>query len=223
MDEFPVFIKLYDVLFLDFHDLRDKAWSFRRIELEKWYKKNKNEYFDLSKVITFKNWDKLTKIRTNDIIEDQHEGLMIKRKKSPYISGRPKGHWFKWKKDPKTVDAILMYAVRGHGKRSSYYSDFTFGLWDEKQILPIGKAYFGFDDNELKILDKFVRNNTIKKFGPVREVKKTYVIEIAFDSVNYSSRHKSGVALRFPRVKRLREDKPANEVIQLSQFKLDFL
>ena len=223
MDEFPVFIKLYDVLFLDFHDLRDKAWSFRRIELEKWYKKNKNEYFDLSKVITFKNWDKLTKIRTNDIIEDQHEGLMIKRKESPYIPGRPKGHWFKWKKDPKTVDAILMYAVRGHGKRSSYYSDFTFGLWDEKQILPIGKAYFGFDDNELKILDKFVRNNTIKKFGPVREVKKTYVIEIAFDSVNYSSRHKSGVALRFPRVKRLREDKPANEVIQLSQFKLDFL
>ena len=116
-----------------------------------------------------------------------------------------------------------MYAVRGHGKRSSYYSDFTFGLWDEKQILPIGKAYFGFDDNELKILDKFVRNNTIKKFGPVREVKKTYVIEIAFDSVNYSRRHKSGVALRFPRIKRLREDKPVNEVIQLSQFKLDFL
>ena len=148
---------------------------------------------------------------------------MLKRKPSLYVSGRKQNLWLKWKRSPKFIDAILMYAQRGHGKRSSYYSDFTFGLWDEKQILPIGKAYFGFDDNELKILDKFVRNNTIKKFGPVREVKKTYVIEIAFDSVNYSSRHKSGIALRFPRIKRLREDKPVNEVIQLSQFKLDFL
>ena len=159
----------------------------------------------------------------NEIIDDQHEGLMIKCKYSPYISGRPKGHWYKWKKDPKTVDAILMYAVRGHGKRSSYYSDFTFGLWDENQLSPIGKAYFGFNDNELKILDKFVRNNTIKKFGPVREVEKTFVIEVAFDSVNYSKRHKSGVALRFPRIKRLREDKPISEVLQLSEFKLEFL
>ena len=147
---------------------------------------------------------------------------MIKRKKSPYISGRPKGHWFKWKKEPKTVDAILMYAVRGHGKRSSYYSDFTLGLWQGNEILPICKAYFGFSDLELKTLDKFVRNNTLKKYGPVREVEKTFVIEIAFDSVNYSKRHKSGVALRFPRIKRLREDKPVQEVLQLSQFKLDF-
>ena len=139
------------------------------------------------------------------------------------IRDRPKGYWYKWKKDPKNVDAVLMYAIRGHGKRSSYYSDFTFGLWNGNQLSPIGKAYFGFDDNELKVLDKFVRNNTIKKFGPVREVEKTFVIEIAFDAVNESNRHKSGVALRFPRIKRLREDKPASEVIQLSQFKSEFL
>ena len=148
---------------------------------------------------------------------------MIKRIDSPYLSGRPKGYWFKWKKEPKTVDAILMYAIRGHGKRSSYYSDFTFGLWDKNLITPIGKAYFGFTDEELKKLDKFVRNNTIKKFGPVREVEKKFVIEIAFDAVNESKRHKSGVALRFPRIKRLREDKPIQEVIQLSQFKNEFL
>ena len=116
-----------------------------------------------------------------------------------------------------------MYAIRGHGKRSSYYSDFTFGLWDNNQVTPIGKAYFGFTDEELKKLDKFVRNNTIKKFGPVREVEKTFVIEIAFDSINESNRHKSGVALRFPRIKRLREDKPTNEVLQLSEFKTEFL
>ena len=223
IDDFPAFVKLYDILYLNNDDLREKNWEERRNLLENWYYKNKNEFFDLSKIINFNSWKNLTAIRKNEIIDDQHEGLMIKRKYSPYISGRPKGHWYKWKKDPKTVDAILMYAVRGHGKRSSYYSDFTFGLWDGNQLSPIGKAYFGFNDNELKILDKFVRNNTIKKFGPVREVEKTFVIEVAFDSVNSSTRHKSGVALRFPRIKRLREDKPTSEVIQLCEFKLEFL
>ena len=223
LDSFPAFIKLYDILYLNNEDLRDKTWKIRRSELEKWHKKNKNIFFDLSKVIKFNDWNELSKIKQTKIIDDQHEGLMIKNEKSSYIPGRPKGYWYKWKKDPKNVDAVLMYAVRGHGKRSSYYSDFTFGLWDGNQLSPIGKAYFGFDDNELKVLDKFVRNNTIKKFGPVREVEKTFVIEIAFDAVNESNRHKSGVALRFPRIKRLREDKPANEVIQLSQFKSEFL
>jgi len=223
IDDFPAFVKLYDILYLKNDDLREKNWEERRNLLENWYYKNKNEFFDLSKLINFNSWKNLTAIRKNEIIDEQHEGLMIKRKSSPYISGRPKGHWYKWKKDPKTVDAILMYAVRGHGKRSSYYSDFTFGLWDGNQLSPIGKAYFGFNDNELKILDKFVRNNTIKKFGPVREVEKTFVLEVAFDSVNPSTRHKSGVALRFPRIKRLREDKPTSEVIQLSDFKLEFL
>ena len=223
LKEFPAFIKLYDILFLDNYDLREASWNERRLKLENWYTKNKNNFFDLSKVLKFKDWHHLKEIKNNKIIEDQHEGLMIKCIDSPYLSGRPKGHWFKWKKDPKTVDAILMYAIRGHGKRSSYYSDFTFGLWDNNQVTPIGKAYFGFTDEELKKLDKFVRNNTIKKFGPVREVEKTFVIEIAFDSINESNRHKSGVALRFPRIKRLREDKPTNEVLQLSEFKTEFL
>ncbi|MDC0093904.1 cisplatin damage response ATP-dependent DNA ligase [Alphaproteobacteria bacterium] len=223
LEEFPAFIKLYDILFLDNIDLRHKPWNIRRTKLKDWFLLNKNQYFDLSEVIDFTEWKKLENIKKFKIIEEEHEGLMIKRKKSPYISGRPKGHWFKWKKEPKTVDAILMYAVRGHGKRSSYYSDFTLGLWQGNEILPICKAYFGFSDLELKTLDKFVRNNTSKKYGPVREVKKTFVIEIAFDSVNYSKRHKSGVALRFPRIKRLREDKPVQEVLQLSQFKDEFL
>ena len=220
--DYPAFIKLYDILFLDNIDLRDVPWKLRRKKLEEWFLTNKNQYFDLSEVMKFTKWKDLENIKKFKIIDEEHEGLMIKRKESPYISGRPKGHWFKWKKEPKTVDAILMYAVRGHGKRSSYYSDFTLGLWQGNEILPICKAYFGFSDLELKTLDKFVRNNTSKKYGPVREVEKTFVIEIAFDSVNYSKRHKSGVALRFPRIKRLREDKPVQEVLQLSQFKLDF-
>jgi DNA ligase-1 len=221
--ELPAFIKLYDILFHNFNDVRNETWLKRREILEDWYCKNRNNFFDISKVITFSNWPELNKIKANDIIDDEHEGLMIKKRDSLYVSGRPKGYWFKWKIDPKTVDAILMYALRGHGKRSSYYSDFTFGLWDGNEISPICKAYFGFNDDELKILDKFVRNNTLKKFGPVREVSKTFVVEIAFDSINISKRHKSGIALRFPRVKSLRQDKPASEVIQLLQFKSEFI
>ena len=221
--ELPAFIKLYDILFHDFNDVRNEPWLKRREILEDWYYENKNNFFDISKVITFSNWAELSNIKVNDIVDDQHEGLMIKKRDSLYVSGRPKGYWFKWKIDPKTVDAILMYAVRGHGKRSSYYSDFTFGLWDGNEISPICKAYFGFNDDELKILDKFVRNNTLKKFGPVREVSKTFVVEIAFDAMNISKRHKSGIALRFPRVKSLRQDKPVSEVIQLFQFKSEFI
>jgi DNA ligase-1 len=137
------------------------------------------------------------------------EGVMLKRKDSPYVPGRPKGLWFKWKKNPLIVDAVLMYAQRGTGKRSSFYSDFTFGLWRDGALLPIGKAYFGFTDEELKELDKWVRNNTVNRFGPVREVEKALVLEIAFDAVQPSNRHKSGVALRFPRINRIRWDKPA--------------
>ena len=144
-----------------------------------------------------------------------HEGVMIKLKSSTYVPGRPKGKWYKWKRDPNFVDAILMYAQRGHGRRSSYYSDYTFGVWKGNEIVPIGKAYFGFTDEELKQLDEFVRKNTIAKFGPVREVKKELVLEIAFDSAHKSPRHKSGIALRFPRIHRIRWDKPVNEADKL--------
>jgi DNA ligase-1 len=136
---------------------------------------------------------------------------MIKLKTSPYVPGRPKGLWYKWKRDPNVVDAVLMYAQRGHGKRSSFYSDYTFGVWKGNELVPIGKAYFGFTDAELKQLDSWVRNHTINSFGPVREVSKELVFEVAFDSAQLSGRHKSGVALRFPRINRIRWDKPADE------------
>ena len=140
---------------------------------------------------------------------------MLKRLDSPYVAGRPKGPWFKWKRDPHTVDAVLMYAQRGHGKRSSFYSDYTFGVWNEGALTPVGKAYFGFTDEELKQLDSFVRNNTTDRFGPVRAVRADrgfgLVLEVAFEGLQRSTRHKSGVAMRFPRIARIRWDKPAAE------------
>jgi DNA ligase-1 len=145
---------------------------------------------------------------------------MLKRRDSPYVPGRPKGQWWKWKRDPLTVDAVLMYAQRGSGKRSSYYSDYTFGLWRDdgsggEELVPVGKAYFGFTDQELLWLDRWIRHHTIARFGPVREVEKALVLEVAFDAAQLSSRHKSGVALRFPRIARIRRDKPAAEADRL--------
>ncbi len=150
---------------------------------------------------------------------------MLKRRDSPYISGRPKGPWFKWKRDPHLIDAVLMYAQRGHGKRSSFHSDFTFGVWRSgddgaRMLTPVGKAYFGFTDEELGQLDRFVRANTINRFGPVREVTHTaahgLVLEIAFEGLRRSPRHKSGVAMRFPRIHRIRWDKPPGEADELA-------
>ena len=143
------------------------------------------------------------------------EGLMLKRGDAPYVAGRPRGLWWKWKRDPLTIDAVLMYAQRGHGKRSSFYSDYTFGLWRGADLVPVGKAYSGFTDDELALLDRWIRNHTVARFGPVREVEKAFVLEIAFDAAQLSPRHKSGVALRFPRIARLRQDKPAAEADRL--------
>ena len=151
------------------------------------------------------------------------EGVMIKHRLSAYVAGRPKGPWFKWKRDPYTVDAVLMYAQRGHGKRSSFYSDYTFGVWSgppgESELVPVGKAYFGFTDEELRQIDKYVRDNTVERFGPVRSVRADrdhgLVLEIAFEGLNRSQRHKSGVAMRFPRISRLRWDKPVYEADRL--------
>ena len=154
---------------------------------------------------------------------DNHiEGLMIKRIVTKYEKGRVANSWFKWKKEPYTIDFVLMYAQRGHGKRSSFYSDFTFGCWVDNafdKLVPIGKAYSGFSNEELNQLDKWVRNNTLERFGPVRSLKSTLVVEISFDNINHSDRHKSGVALRFPRFSRIRWDKPANEVCILKDIK----
>lgn len=226
MEENPAYLIIYDILKLDGKELTDNTLEERRETLAKWLKENSFERIEISKELEFKSIEDLKKLRdeTNSNEESFIEGLMLKDKNSFYIPGRPKGKWYKWKRDPKLIDAILMYAQRGSGKRSSFYSDYTFGLWadenigrNEIEILPIGKAYSGFTDEELKELDKWVRNNTIQRFGPVREVKKQLVLEVAFDSVNKSKRHKSGFALRFPRINRIRWDKPATEAGVLNE------
>lgn len=217
LDESPAGLILYDILSKEGHDLRDLSFIERRKELEAWLYQHPNPKFLLSELLSLKNNQSLAQLKA-EILAESHpavEGLMLKHKDSPYLAGRPKGHWFKWKRDPLTVDAILMYAQRGHGKRSSYYSDYTFGLWKDEKILPIGKAYSGFTDEELMQLDRWIRHHTIQRFGPVREVEKGLVLEVAFDAVNLSKRHKSGFALRFPRIKRIRWDKPVLEADNL--------
>lgn len=223
LKDYPAFVRVYDILFQGAEDVRDQPLSKRRQVLQDWVKDHPAPRLDISPLISFKSWEELGQIRSRGAEDHGHEGIMIKRKDSPYVAGRPKGLWFKWKRDPRLVDAVMMYAQRGHGKRSSYYSDFTFGVWDGHNLVPIGKAYSGFTDEELRRLDKFVRQNTIGRFGPVREVKKDLVVEVAFDSAHPSPRHKSGLALRFPRIHRIRWDKPAAEVESLDAVKKDLL
>ena len=158
--------------------------------------------------------------QARETLEDAIEGLMLKKRDAPYIAGRKTGLWYKWKRDPLLIDCVLMYAQRGSGKRSSFFSDYTFGCWDGDpdkgaDLLPVGKAYSGFTDAELKKIDRHVRQNTINRFGPVRETEKKLVFEVAFDSVHESKRHKSGLAMRFPRIHRIRWDKPAHEADRL--------
>lgn len=221
MAQSPGIVMLYDILTIDGKDLTSLPLSERRKHLQALYQRLPQDRFLLADTLRFSSFEDLTQLReqATDSRLTETEGIMLKRKDSLYVPGRPSGQWYKWKKAPDTIDAILMYAQRGHGKRSSYYSDFTFGLWQEDSILPVGKAYSGFTDAELTKLDRWVRNNTCGKFGPVREVNKDLVVEIAFDAVHESSRHKSGVALRFPRFKAIRWDKPAREADQLTALK----
>ena len=208
---YPAFVRLYDILFDGEEDLRGLGWSERRARLEAFVERLDPERFDLSSLIEAESFEALEEMRLG-VREDGVEGMMLKRRDSPYVGGRKTGLWYKWKRDPLTADCVLMYAQRGSGKRSSYYSDYTFGCWEEGgDLLPVGKAYFGFTDEELKWLDRFVRNHTLNRFGPVREVERSLVLEVAFDSIHRSTRHKSGLAMRFPRISRIRTDKPANE------------
>jgi len=191
--------------------LRALAWERRRVRLESLSDGLDRERFDISQLIDASSFEQLEDLRLN-ARDAAIEGIMLKRRDSPYVAGRRTGLWYKWKRDPLTADCVLMYAQRGSGKRSSYYSDYTFGCWTETgELLPVGKAYFGFTDEELKMLDRWIRGHTVHRFGPVREVEKSLVLEVAFDSIHKSSRHKSGLAMRFPRVSRIRTDKPANE------------
>jgi DNA ligase-1 len=215
LQDAPAFVRLYDVLLLDGKDLRELPWSERRAQLERLMPRLDPERFDLSQIIEADSFEALAAIR-DKARDDAIEGVMLKRRDSPYVAGRRTGLWYKWKRDPLLVDCVLMYAQRGSGKRSSFYSDFTFGCWAGDpdagaELLPVAKAYSGFTDAELKLLDRHVRTHTVKRFGPVREVDKSLVLEIAFDSVHQSKRHKSGLAMRFPRIHRIRTDKPAHE------------
>ena len=211
LSDYPAFVRLYDLLIDGEEDLREWPWEQRRARLEAFARELDRTRFDVSAIIEAASFDELAETRAG-ARDAAIEGMMLKRRDSPYVAGRRTGLWYKWKRDPLTVDCVMMYAQRGHGKRSSFYSDYTFGCWsDEGELLPVAKAYSGFTDEELKWLDSFVRNNTLNRFGPVREVQKTLVVELAFDSVHESKRHKSGVAMRFPRIARIRKDKPPEE------------
>jgi DNA ligase-1 len=227
--EFPIHLRAYDLLGDDENDLRELPFAERRAHLEAFVKRLNDPRIDLSPTIAFDDWHGLRLARAHPVSAgagedaDAVEGVMLKRRDAPYLPGRPKGQWWKWKRDPHIIDAVLMYAQRGHGKRSSYYSDYTFGVWTSgetsEELVPVGKAYFGFTDEELLQIDRFVRRNTVEKFGPVREVvheaDKGLVLEVAFEGLQRSTRHKSGVAMRFPRISRLRWDKPPREADRL--------
>ena len=217
--DYPAFFRAYDLLQDGAQDLRASPFLERRKRLEAFVAGFDPMRFDCSAMLTFDSWEELASLRANPPFP-VIEGVMIKRKAAPYLPGRPKGEWFKWKRDPFLIDAVLMYAQRGHGKRSGYYSDYTFGVWrGPGELVPVGKAYFGFTDEELTQIDKYVRENTVERFGPVRSVRADadmgLVFEIAFEGINRSTRHKSGVAMRFPRINRLRWDKPPGEADRL--------
>ena len=216
LGQYPAFVRLYDILFDAAADLRGLPWQERRGRLEAFLPRLEPERFDLSQLVEARDFDELEELRAA-ARDSAIEGIMLKRRDSPYVAGRRAGLWYKWKRDPLRADCVLMYAQRGSGKRSSYYSDYTFGCWTEGgELLPVGKAYFGFTDEELRWLDRWVRSHTVQRFGPVREVEKALVLEVAFDSIHRSTRHKSGLAMRFPRISRIRTDKPASEADRIA-------
>jgi DNA ligase-1 len=227
--EYPIHLRAYDLLGDATADLRTLPFEARRARLNAFVAELGDPRIDLSATIAFDSWNALTAARADPASAgagddaEAVEGVMLKRRDALYLPGRPKGPWWKWKRDPHLIDAVLMYAQRGHGKRSSYYSDYTFGVWtageDGDQLVPVGKAYFGFTDEELMQIDRYVRRNTTEKFGPVRHVvhepDQGLVLEVAFEGLQRSMRHKSGVAMRFPRISRLRWDKPPREADRL--------
>lgn len=215
---FPAFLRAYDILADGADDVRALPFRERRPILEARILEARSPRLDLSPLIAAEDWNDLAALRAGAAPAGV-EGLMLKRWDSRYEIGRPRGLWWKWKRDPYRIDAVLMYAQRGHGRRSALYSDFTFGVWRGDELTPVGKAYFGFTDAELAELDKFVRDNETERFGPVRAVRAGadfgLVLEIAFEGLARSTRHKSGVAMRFPRIARIRWDKPPGEADRL--------
>ncbi len=205
----PVIFKCYDLLEFKGADIRTLPYQERRLMLESLVPRNMG-VIQLSDQISFKSWEELAAVR-EEARSFQSEGLMLKRRDAPYRDGRKKGDWWKWKVDPLTIDAVMIYAMRGHGRRANLYTDYTFAVWQDSALVPFTKAYSGLTDKEIVQVDAFIRKNTIDRFGPVRSVNPELVFEIAFEGIHRSSRHKSGIALRFPRIKRWRRDKQASE------------
>lgn len=203
----PVVLVAYDLLEWEGKDIRDHAFEQRRAQLKQLLEQTTTDGIVLlSEQVTFKQWKELEVERQN-ARQHHSEGLMLKRKDSPYLSGRKKGDWWKWKVDPLTIDAVMIYAQRGHGRRANLYTDFTFAVWDGPRLVPFTKAYSGLTDKEFREITAWVQRNTTDRFGPVRGVEPVHVFEVAFEGIRKSTRHKSGVALRFPRILRWRKDK----------------
>lgn len=218
LTEAPVIFMAYDILEFEGKDVRAKPLSDRREMLQQVVINAKNDSLRLSSNIDFDSWENLAETREKSR-EVKAEGIMLKRKDADYKVGRKRGDWWKWKVDPMTIDAVMIYAMRGHGRRANLYTDYTFAVWNGDQLVPFAKAYSGLTDKEFREVDAFVKKNTLERFGPVRSVKAELVFELAFEGIAESSRHKSGIALRFPRMKRWRQDKPASEANTLDDLK----
>jgi len=216
MRDAPVKFIAYDILEWRGEDIRNKPQVERRAILETLITEHPHAALLLSKQWSAQSWEELIDIRAT-ARERNSEGLMLKANDAPYGVGRKRGAWYKWKLDPHTVDAVLIYAMRGHGRRANLYTDYTFAVWDGDELVPFTKAYSGLTDAEFAQVDRFVKQNTREKFGPVRSVTPTMVFEIAFEGITRSKRHKSGIALRFPRMVRIRLDKPAQEAATLAE------
>ncbi|SHJ44281.1 DNA ligase-1 [Palleronia salina] len=215
----PVILYAYDLLEWDGQDIRARPFDDRRALLEDVASGVPDDMpLRLSPLVSFDDWDRLAAIRDGSR-EHMSEGIMLKRRDSPYRDGRKRGDWWKWKVDPLTIDAVMIYAQQGHGRRANLFTDFTFAVWDEDQLVPFTKAYSGLTDAEFRIITAWVRKNTLERYGPVRQVTPQHVFEIAFEGIQESPRHKSGVALRFPRMSRWRHDKPLSEANTLADLK----
>jgi DNA ligase-1 len=213
-----VVLRAYDLLEWRGEDWRNYPLHERRAQLERVVKEFGGGILQLSELVEFDNWAALyaERQKARDL---QSEGLMLKRKSATYRSGRKRGDWWKWKVDPLTVDAVMIYAQQGHGRRANLYTDFTFAVFDGDQLVPFTKAYSGLTDVEFNAINVWIRNNTLERFGPVRSVKAELVFELAFEGIQLSPRHKSGVALRFPRIVRWRKDKSLSEINTLDDLK----
>ena len=218
----PVAMIAFDLLELDGIDIREQEHSWRQVKLKEIVHLISDQpqpgVIRLSEQLTFDDWDELAQLRSKSR-DYQTEGVMLKHLEGPYRAGRQRGQWWKWKIEPYTVDAVLTYAQRGHGKRASLYTDYTFGVWNGEHLVTFAKAYSGLTDAEIRQVDQFVRSNTIEKFGPVRSVKPELVFELAFENIQHSSRHKSGIAVRFPRISRWRHDLKIDDADTLDSIK----